>query len=576
MKKLFSFVLVLLIITSTATIYAQSISTDKAIDIGVRFFEQATNNSPRYAPARTIGENMVTTRALQYFERECMYLVSMPDSGWVLVSGDERVAPILAVSYMGSFPTEEDMPPAMRNLLEDYANEIIYIQDSISDSPVHPQWATLESTTYTTQSFESGYGSDIYTPGTGLLNRPNRGEVRWNQGQCEGAYKDWYCDYAYNKFCPDWYTPVCGRTYVGCTAVAMAQIMWYWQWPHTAYIYDDIETNGDPKGNRTLHLYDWSIMPHQLTPSTPMKAVDMVAGFLRDCGYACKMKYKSNGSSATLENAMEALENVFAYENDIDYRTKFWTIKWEVKLREEINHGRPVLYAGYNDDGGHAFVVDGYSDSDPNLFHINWGWGGRKNDYFCLSSLCPPGHNYNDDQEALLGIQPAPCCDPYNTNGVKTIRYGTHGALIVDTSVEPGEIGAYYSGTSVTLKHGFHAKAGSKVHVAIQHFPCDGIAPASLRAPQQHRGGAEEVEEKQETSMEIITEFHVSPNPVQDILQITSSEPIEIVAIYTLSGEKVLQATTTQVDVSHLKEGMYIVHTTSQTGSHYTAKIVKQ
>ncbi len=78
------------------------------------------------------------------------------------------------------------------------------------------------------------------------------------------------------------------------------------------------------------------------------------------------------------------------------------------------------------------------------------------------------------------------------------------------------------------------------------------------------------------TPMEIVTDFHISPNPVQYILQITSSEPIETVAIYTLSGEKVLQTTATQLDVADWAVGMYIVRATSQAGIHYTAKIVKQ
>ncbi len=70
MKKLFSFVLVLLIMTSTTIIYAQSISTTKAIDVGVRFFEQTTNNSPRYAPARTIGENMTTIEKIRELKQQ--------------------------------------------------------------------------------------------------------------------------------------------------------------------------------------------------------------------------------------------------------------------------------------------------------------------------------------------------------------------------------------------------------------------------------------------------------------------------------------------------------------------------
>ncbi len=573
MKRLFSFVLVLLIMIGTTTIYAQSVPTDKAIDIGVRFFEQATNNSPRYAPARTIGENMATARALQYSNRECMYVVSMPDSGWVLVSGDERVVPILAVSYDGSFPTEEDMPPAMRDLLTDYANEIIYIQDSLSDIEPHPRWVALENNNYTAQTLDTEIGSDIYTPGDKLLNMPGRGEVKWNQGTCNGDGAGNHCDHAYNKFCPDWYTPSCNRTYVGCTAIALAQIMWYWQWPHAAFIPDTIEMDGTPSNKTTLQLYNWTLMPNELTPSTSMEQVDMVAGFLRDCGYTSRMSYEDDGSYASLWNAMIALQNTFSYEGE--YRSKSSNLDtWEADLREEINSGRPVLYAGYNDNGGHAFVVDGYNASDSSYFHINWGWGGSCNGYFYLSALYPYGdvyywYHYNYWQEALFGIQPAPNCDPYMTDETYC---AANGALAVcASSIESGEVAAYYSGTSVTLLPGFHAKLGSTVHVAIRDFPCDGIVPQSLRAP-QHQGGEEETTYKDI----IISEMTISPNPVQDVLQITSSEPIEAVAIYTLSGERVLQATTTQVDVSNLKEGMYIVHTTSQTGSHYTAKIVKQ
>ncbi len=573
MKKLFSFVLVLLIMIGTTTIYAQSISTNKAIDIGVRFFEQVTNNSPRYAPARTIGENMATARALQYSNRECMYVVSMPDSGWVLVSGDERVVPILAVSYDGSFPAEEDMPPAMRDLLTDYANEIIFIQDSLSDSQSHPQWVALENNNYTAQTLDTEIGSDIYTPGDKLLERPGRGEVIWDQGTWNGyASNGTNCEYAYNKFCPDWYsTSSCNRTYVGCGAVAMGLIMWYWQWPHAAFIPIDVKMDGTPNDTTKLQLYDWTLMPNALTPSTSMEKVDAVASFLLDCGYAIKTEYRSDGSYSYLSDIMAAFSDIFSYELTYNRKANY-PLTWETELREEIDAGRPVLYYGNNTNGGHFFVADGYDANDNSRFHINWGWGGRKNDYFVLGNLCPPGHNYNNNQAALWGIQPAPNCDPHNTDDT---YYATNGALIVNASIESGEVAAYYSGTSVTLLPGFHAKLGSKVHIAIRDFPCDGIAPVSLRAPQQHQGGGEEGVESTYEDI-IISEMTISPNPVQDILQITSSEPIETVAIYTLSGDRVLQATTTQVDVSNLKEGMYIVRATSQAGIHYTAKIVKQ
>ena len=51
-------------------------------------------------------------------------------------------------------------------------------------------------------------------------------------------------------------------------------------------------------------------------------------------------------------------------------------------MYDEVAAGRPVLYTGNTESGGHAFVCDGYDESG--LFHINWGWGGSGDGYFSL------------------------------------------------------------------------------------------------------------------------------------------------------------------------------------------------
>ncbi len=129
-----------------------------------------------------------------------------------------------------------------------------------------------------------------------------------------------------------------------------------------------------------------------------------------------------------------------------------------------------------------------------------------------------------------------------------------------------------FDAPEVVFLSGFQCPVGATFETRTEGCICN--QTATKRGIMQWQN--EETEESIETNIELMTNLQVYPNPVQDILQITSSEPIETIAVYTLSGEKVLQATTTQVDVSNLKEGMYIVHTTSQTGSHYTAKVVKQ
>jgi hypothetical protein len=80
-------------------------------------------------------------------------------------------------------------------------------------------------------------------------------------------------------------------------------------------------------------------------------------------------------------------------------------------LRAEINASRPVYYSGRSDNGGHAFVCDGYDAAG--LFHINWGWGGSSDGYFEVSALNPNSTGigggsggYNQNQAIITGIRP--------------------------------------------------------------------------------------------------------------------------------------------------------------------------
>ena len=54
-------------------------------------------------------------------------------------------------------------------------------------------------------------------------------------------------------------------------------------------------------------------------------------------------------------------------------------------LKESHDIGWPVYYSGFSNSGGHAFVCDGYDDSD--LFHFNWGWGGSSDGYFVIDEI---------------------------------------------------------------------------------------------------------------------------------------------------------------------------------------------
>lgn len=195
-------------------------------------------------------------------------------------------------------------------------------------------------------------------------------EVLWNQDR----NNDGNCTPSYNMLCPTFYTPRCEHTYVGCTAVAMAQIMWYYKWPYSAVVPNSISMDGTPSEECHFQLYDWDLMPPTLRNNTPNDEVEMITTLLRDCGHAAKMAYRANGSSASLKDAMNALSHNFGYKNGMSHkrRSAYVKSKWIQKLKNEIDANRPVLYAAWqNSDSGHAFVIDGY---EGDMFLINWGW----------------------------------------------------------------------------------------------------------------------------------------------------------------------------------------------------------
>lgn len=68
----------------------------------------------------------------------------------------------------------------------------------------------------------------------------------------------------------------------------------------------------------------------------------------------------------------------------------------------------------------------------------------------------------------------------------------------------------------------------------------------------------------------------ITPNPVRDFLSITSTEDLTHIYIYNLNGQCVLQTSQTDIDVSSLPQGMYILRAITSTGDLKQAKFIKE
>lgn len=399
-----------------------------------------------------------------------------------------KATPILAHIQSHEKPIYDSLPPGAQWLLNSYEDYIAYINEHDADYVVDERWQEVDVKDETPSS--RGFTAPIT-------------EVRLSMNVYWGQTGGSDCDRCYNKFCPYVNAPnQCNKAAVGCVAVAIGQIMWYWKWPYAAYI------PTTPGGSITdMKFYDWSKMPSYLNSGSAMENVNMTAGFLRDCGYAADMDYDVS-SSAGDDDALSTLVSFGYNESTMELKHKWNTSGWTNLLRSNIDNGQPVYYGGYGTtfrQHGHAFVVDGYRTGSP-MYHINWGWHGEHNDWYNIDdAYVNDTLHYEYWQSAIFGIKPSPICTDLTINNLFIILpskfcYAVGGVLTVQNkTLENITQGELYSATEVRLKTGATIKQGSNVHIAIKDVPCDDRGELSSpeeenarRTPQRHETTNEE------------------------------------------------------------------------------------
>lgn len=329
-------------------------------------------------------------------------------NGFVLVTADDNVMPVLAYSAEQSFNYNR-IAPAAAYWVDNYKRLIAYVIENHLNAQegVSEQWQSLKS--FTKQNVAAKTTS--VTP---LLT------TKWDQAPY------------YNQYCPG--GSGSSKCVTGCGATAMAQIMKFHNWPvvgmgmHSFYH----PSYGNLSANFGTTTYQWSSMPNSITSNNPA-----VGTLMYHCGVSVNMDYgtaSAGGSSSYVgfaaskyvNNAEYALKTYFKYKPTVKtlYRngdqvgytpayTSYTTTAWIAALQAELNAGRPILYTGQGAGGGHAWVCDGFQSSD-NKMHFNWGWGGSGPDgYYSVDNVAPPslgtgggGGNFNDDQTATINIEP--------------------------------------------------------------------------------------------------------------------------------------------------------------------------
>ena len=284
--------------------------------------------------------------------------------GFTIVSGDDLLPEIVGYSDRGTF-TSENMPVQLKDFLDGYKH---MVADLLSGDS-HAKSVVMERNNQL-----------LTAPGSSPVHTPLLGTIVWDQGS------------PFNNLTP---MKNGAHSVTGCVATALAQIMAYYKYPSA--LMEDIpayttSTNGYEMPSISKgQIYDWdNILDTYLNSSEYNDTQALaVAKLMLHVGCALKTNYGNSGSGANSSTAGKVLAKYFGYDPDNTTsisRKDVTQQEWNNIIYGELEALRPVLVSGSNSSIGHAFICDG-SDSNG-LFHINWGWGGRYNGYFDITTLC--------------------------------------------------------------------------------------------------------------------------------------------------------------------------------------------
>ncbi len=327
------------------------------------------------------------------------------DEGWVIVSSDNDIMPILAYSFEGDF-NNFDMAPTQKEMLNYYDDCI----DFASKNEMQPR------------------AKDVNEWDALLNYSPDKSIKQKSTSRILLEHINWNQDWPYNSGCPVDAGGSGGHVYVGCVATAMLQVMKYYNWPETGtgQKYHSSFYNGG-YGNININFaeqtYDWYSIPNKAS-----SYVNEELGKINfHAGVAVRMMWGPDGSGTQTYLIADALEDYFNYSSDAQHVSKYnySESEWQNLIKAQIDAGMPTVYSGNPAVGGagHAWNCDGYQDDS---FHMNWGWGGAGNGYYTLDNLTSTAtaggdeNNFNTNNDMIINIYPDEAYQD-NCSGTKII-----------------------------------------------------------------------------------------------------------------------------------------------------------
>ncbi len=416
---------------------SSSISTSDASKIATLFKGVATTRSASAYEVITISDSISI--------HPLVYVINYgQDNGFVVISASKNTQPILAFSDNGKFVFNEDNPSA--EFLNGFKNLVKNAQLCTSDSlriKYALQWASFEKipeqastralpseieqkkaaerTYQESQGYK--YIGDLSTAQYFLSTNDYEAFMKEMEDCSDPQYDYREVVQVFAKTITQesigellqtkWhqYKPFNIGTpngFAGCGPIAIAQIVYYHKYPQK---------------------YDWNNIAIY-----PVQNVAL-SNLMNDIWDASVISYEEDGTYSNIQKAKTTFE-------EFGYNVYFVDNVTNDKLSSQIKLKNPVFISGFNTENGHAWVCDGYKNvrdvviatlikkpNDPRFkrvnmspngfmiyeatalkkktseageyFHMNFGWGGGSNGWYCDYKYKMP-KNLIRNQEMLI------------------------------------------------------------------------------------------------------------------------------------------------------------------------------
>ncbi len=345
-----------------------------------------------------------------------MYVINYQGGGFLIISATQKEHPILAYSYTDNYPVDIKNSNHPANLWANGCSEKINAvrKNKIKNSDsltIKAEWGKYISvvnrtfkvipyaptcpnghydfTTHQCVTCPTGYTWD------GKVCQPPPPcqvpivigpflKTTWNQG----------CGFNNYTPTPDPDINNCNHMPAGCEAVAIGQILKYWQ-KGTVWL---MPTSPGVNGTYGTQTYNYSDATMPLTSGS-----NETSRLLRDIGNAIGMSYNSSnkGGSSSSPNHPSFFKSAGFSSSGLEqsYSTN--------DILAEMTYGRPCLLGGFTyallpwNAEGHEWICDGLQATPYTCYptywagysnirvHLNWGWGGYCNGWYAPGSWIP-------------------------------------------------------------------------------------------------------------------------------------------------------------------------------------------